>query len=283
MPCPEACCVPVRWLPRFRDHLLGQGLSEKTVTTYVAKVELVSGWCRERGVHLTSLTPSQAVEVAKLVPASASSRRQLRTALRHYWDMIGVKGPEKAIRVPPKPSPRWRGLEPDDAALLVKAAKGWHPQGTAVLAGMYLALRREEIAIMEWSRFDDFYTWYTVTGKFDLTDSLPVHPGLQDQLSAVRMMNKGEWVFPGSRGRAHVTPMTVTNWVDEVARAAGLGHIHPHQMRHTAIAMVNDTTGDLRTAQVFARHRRIESTQVYTRTTAEKLERAVEALDYGGV
>jgi site-specific recombinase XerC len=56
--------------------------------------------------------------------------------------------------------------------------------------------------------------------------------------------------------------------------------VTPHQMRHTAIALVNDTTGDLRTAQVFARHRRIESTQIYTRTTAEKLEHAMEALDY---
>src|SRR5690606_11570571 len=125
-------------------------------------------------------------------------------------------GPLKAIRVPPKPTPRWRGLEPDEAARFVKAAKGWHPQGTAVLFGMYLALRREEIAIARWDRFDEFDTWYTVTGKGDRTDSLPVHPMLRDQLAAVRMMVKGEWVFPGSRGRAHVTPMTISNWVDEV-------------------------------------------------------------------
>lgn len=241
---------------------------------------MASDWCDSRGYRLTTLTPSQASELARQFPNTASSRRQLRTALKHYWEMLGVTGPAKAIRVPPKPTPRWRGLEPEDAGRLVKAAVGWHPAGTAVLMGMYLALRREEIAIARWDRFDEFFTWYTVTGKGDRTDSLPVHAMLRDQLDSARLLVKGEWLFPGARGRSHVTPMTVSNWTDEVARAAGIGHVHPHQMRHTAIALVNDTTGDLRTAQVFARHRRLESTQIYTRTTAEKLERAVEALDY---
>src|SRR5690554_1672532 len=272
----------MRWLPRYRDHLLGQGLSPKTVRVYVGKVEQASSWCNRQGLHLVSLTPSEATELCKQFPASAASRRQLRTALKHYWDMLGVNGPVKAIRVPPKPTPKWRGLEPEDASRLIKTALDWYPQGTAVLFGMYLALRREEIAMVEWCRFDEFRTWYTVTGKRDFTDTLPVHPVLRDHLHSVRVMVRGDWVFPGSRGRAHVTPMTITNWVQEVATAAGLGHFTPHQMRHTAIAMVNDQTGDLRTAQVFARHRRIESTQIYTRTTAEKLERAVEALDYLG-
>lgn len=270
----------MRWLPRFRDYLLAQGLSEKTVHVYVAKVEAASGWCEAQGVRLTTMSATDAARMARTFPNTTSTRRQLRTALKHYWEMLGISGPTKAIRVPPKPSPRWRGLEPDDAARFVKAAKGWHPQGTVVLFGMYLALRREEIAVARWDRFDEFDSWYTVMGKGSRTDSLPVHPVLRDQLGAVRMMVKGDWVFPGSRGRAYVTPTTVSNWVDEVAARAGLGHIHPHQMRHTAIAMVNDSTGDLRTAQVFARHRRVESTQIYTRTTAEKLERAMESLDY---
>lgn len=279
--CIGACCAaPMQWLPRYRDHLLGQGLSPKTARIYIAKVERASSWCQSKGVHLTSLTPSEVAEMCKQFPYTASSRRQLRTALKHYWEMLGIQGPVKAIRVPPKPAPRWRGLEPEDAARLVKAAVGWHPQGTAVLFGMYLALRREEIATAQWSRFDEFYTWYTVTGKRGYTDTLPVHPVLRDQLRSVRMLTRGDWVFPGSRGRPHITDMTVTNWVQEVADAAGLGHFTPHQMRHTAIAMVNDSTGDLRTAMVFARHRRVESTQIYTRTTAEKLERAVETLDY---
>src|SRR5690606_33911912 len=122
MPCWEACCDPMRWLPRYRDHLLGQGLSDKTVRVYVTRVEQAAGWCDQHGVHLVSLGASDAAEMATMFPSSASSRRQLRTALKHYWEMLDVKGPVKAIRVPPQPTPRWRGLEPDEAARLVKAA-----------------------------------------------------------------------------------------------------------------------------------------------------------------
>ena len=38
-----------------------------------------------------------------------------------------------------------RALEPEDAALLAKTAKGWFPEGTAVLLGLYLALRALEM------------------------------------------------------------------------------------------------------------------------------------------
>ena len=121
---------PVQWLPRYRDYLYGQGLSPKTVRVYVQKLEAAAGWCDAQGVRLTTLTASEARDLAGTFPNSASSRRQLRTACKHYWDMLGLNGPVKAFRVPPKPQPVWRGLEPYDAGKLVKAAKGIHPRGS---------------------------------------------------------------------------------------------------------------------------------------------------------
>lgn len=183
--------------------------------------------------------------------------------------MVGrTDPPVRAIRVPPKPQYRWRGLEPDAAAALAKAATGWHPQGTAVLAGMYLALRREEIATMEWERFDPDLTWYTVLGKGAATHTLPVHPLLADQL---RHRRGNGYLFPGHQGRQSVTPYTVQLWLARVCDEAGIVRATPHQMRHTAIATVNDTTGDLRTAQQFARHVRPETTSIYTRVTSKRL------------
>jgi hypothetical protein len=41
---------------------------------------------------------------------------------------------------------------------------------------------------------------------------------------------------------------------------AGIPNLSPDRLRHTAIATVNDATGDLRTAQEFARHADIETT-----------------------
>ena len=77
-----------------------------------------------------------------------------------------------------------------------------------------------------------------------------------------------------------MTGATIWNWIREVSETAGIGLIHPHQLRHTAIATINDTTGDLRTAQEFARHADVTTTQLYTRTTDARLKTAVASLDF---
>ncbi len=56
---------------------------------------------------------------------------------------------------------------------LVAVAKGLHPQGTAILVGLYLALRAHEIAAMRFDRFDPSLTWYRVIGKGGTDATLP--------------------------------------------------------------------------------------------------------------
>ena len=70
-------------------------------------------------------------------------------------------------------------------------------------------------------------------------------------------------------------------WLAELAERAGAGHVHPHALRHTCLATINDETGDLRTTQEFAGHARIESTVGYTRSTKSRLQAAVAALNFG--
>jgi len=263
----------------FDDYLTSLGLSPETRRVYVGHVARLAD---NTGSPNAAITIS-AVDVAAFtelhVPRSTSSRRQFRCAMKYWWEHAGRADPPlRAIRVPPKRIPRSRALEPDQARDLVKAALGWHPQGTAVLLGLYMALRREEIAVARWDRFDADMEWYTVTGKFDQTADIPVHPVLRDELA--KRSTAYVWLFPGSRNRAHVTPTTVWLWTKQVAESAGVGSIQTHQLRHTAITTAHDNTGDLRAASVFARHKRLESTRVYTRTTSTQLKAAVDALDY---
>ena len=264
----------------FRDFLVAEGLSTRTVDVYWRMAARARLWFEERGWDLREASPSQVAGFAELIPKSTSSRRQLRSSLQYFWEWSGAEpGPIKAIRVPPKPRPRWRGLEPDQARDLVKTALGWHPQGTAVLLGMYMALRRLEIAEAHWDRFDLAMDWYTVVGKGDVTATLPVHPVLASELFRLYRI-RGNYLFPGSRGREHITAATVWNWVREVAVEAGIGLVSPHQMRHTAIATINDVTGDLRATAEFARHARVEDTMRYTRMTQSRLHGLLGALDY---
>ena len=144
--------------------------------------------------------------------------------------------------------------------------------------GMYLALRRFEIAKAEWSRFDDDMTWYTVTGKRDKTATLPVHPVLREEF----VPHRGEgYVFPGRFPDSHINRATVGVWTAQVADVAGLGHVQTHQLRHTSLTTANDNTENLRAVMEFARHTKPSTTVVYTRNTAAQLRAVSDALDFG--
>lgn len=271
----------MRWEAPYREHLVSLGLSPKTIRVYVQKVERAARWCRERGRQLHHLSAIDTARLADEYPHTNASRRQLRSALGHFWTMWGRTDPPlAAIRVPRKPRGRCRAVTEEVARALVLVSLGWYPEGTAVLAGLYLGLRASEIASIRWDRFDPGLAWYTVLGKMDVTAALPVHQVLRDELTPLR--SAALHLFPGSRGRAHVTATTVLNWTARVADEVGVGPITTHVLRHTAIATVHDRTGDLRAAQAFARHSRPDTTAVYTRITGDRLVEAVASLDYLG-
>ena len=134
---------------------------------------------------------------------------------------------------------------------------------------------REEIAAAEWSRFSDDMSWYTVTGKLDKTATLPVHQMLRDELAD----GGTGFVFPGRFG-GHVSPATIWDWTKRVAAEVGLHNFSTHQLRHTALTTANDSLGDLRAVQTFARHKRPETTAGYTRTKQTRLREVSDSLDY---
>lgn len=261
----------------YVEYLVGLGLAQPTIGRYARIMAVAVAWCQARGLELVDVSAVDvAAFVAAVVPFTHSSRGQVAAALRHYWEWRGrVNPPLRAIRVPPQPQLVCKAVEEDEARALAKTAMGWWPQGTAVLFGLYLALRREEIACAEWSRFSDDMKWYTVTGKNSKTATLPVHPILRDELAG----GGSGWVFRGRFG-SHVHVATIWAWSKQVAEAAGIEHFTTHQLRHTALTTANDALGDLRAVQTFARHAKPSTTAGYTRTTAKRLRDVSDALDY---
>jgi integrase/recombinase XerD len=263
----------------YTEYLVGLGLSGKSVRLYVSHVVRADAWIR-RHTH-TSLDwagPREIAAYSQTLPDSHSTRGQVVAAFRHYWDYIERSNtPHRALRVPPAPEMVCRAITETQARDLAKTAMGWWPQGTVVLAGLYLALRRFEIAKMEWGRFDDDLEWYRVTGKYDKTNTLPVHPLLVSELEGRR---NGKWLFPGRYRGRHIAYATVGTWVTQVGTAAGIPSLEPHELRHTALATANDRTGNLRSVQTFARHSKVSTTSGYTRTTSRRLREVSDSLDY---
>ena len=260
----------------LRDYLTGQGLSPTTIRNYSGALARAVAWADSSGADLEDLTNSETATLAGIFPPSNSSRRHLRAALVHYWDMLNLDGPVKAIRVPPRPTPRWRGLEDDQVADLLDVARGDWPRGGVVYLGLYLGLRREEIATLRWRDFDDDLAWARIQGKADRVRWLPVHDELAQLLRSVRW--PGEWVFPGRLG-GHISLATVNNWIRQLGDAARIDGLHPHQLRHTAGGKVNDSLRDIYAAQGFLGHAQVETTQVYSRLARDRLVDAVRTFD----
>jgi len=256
--------------PGFVNYLIEQGLSPGTIRVYAQAVTRASTF-----MDLATVTAVTVAEYAGRLAPSHSTRGQLRCALKHWYQFTGADGPWRAVRVPPQPEMLCRALSPEAARDLAKVAVGWYPNGLATLLGLYLALRRGEIAGAEWSRLRGDY--YTVTGKGSKTATLPVHPVLLHELQATT--RGSPWVFPG-RLDGHASVATVWRWVKDCATEAGIPEITTHQLRHTCLATANDNTQNLRAVQSFARHSKPQTTSGYTRTTEKRLREVSDALDY---
>lgn len=278
-PVPDVGAGVVDGFDQYTEYLWALGLSPRTVRIYSRALERFLAFAMAEGFDPIGADVMSLAAYAQELPNTAASKRQHRVALRHWFESQGRDdAPLNGIRVPPKKRPRSRALEPHQAAALARTGRRLgHPQGTAVLLGLYLGLRREEIAKARWDHFDKSIEWYTVTGKRGVTAEIPVHPVVAEIVA--QHATAHPYVFPG-RSTAHVNASSIAAWVSRVGKQAGIEHLSPHMLRHTAIATVNDATGDLRMAQEFARHANIETTVIYTRVGNERLRRAMEALTF---
>jgi integrase len=269
----------------FEDHLVGVGLSGRTIYTYSNLIRIVERRLAVEGLALVDADARALMAVAESFPNSYSRRAQLRSALKHFYEWQGRdRPPVRAVRVPRRPKMVCKALDAGEARRLFEISRGWWPQGGAVLLGLFLALRREEIACAEWERFDETMEWYTVTGKYDKTATIPVSPILAAELAPLRSSG---YLFPAGGLKpwkvrpGHISPTTVWHWTKTVATAAGISHdVKTHQLRHTSLTTALDRTENLRAVMEFARHERPDVTAGYTRTTRDQLRTISDAITY---
>jgi integrase len=263
----------------FHDFLLAQGLAERTVAIYRNLIDQAVLWFVDRDSDLAEASAVDLVAWASELSPSRSRRRQARFAIQHYLVWLGKNTAiAKAVRVPPKPRYFCQAVSLEEAGNLNRVAlKKGFPRGTAVLLGFYLALRVHEIAGARWDGFDAGMSRYTLTGKGSYTATLPVHETLRQHLEP--LPTRYLFLFPGERS-PHVTRKRSGNGSRTWAARPGIEDLRTHQLRHTAIATLHDATGDLRTAAEFARHRRVETTMIYSRTPEATLRKAVDSISY---
>ena len=83
----------------------------------------------------------------------------------------------------------------------------------------------------------------------------------------------GDAVFLGVKG-GRLQQTVVRRIVRDAARAAGLDHLSPHDLRHSAATHLLDGGADLRAVQDLLGHASLSSTQIYTHVSTERLRAA---------
>lgn len=265
------------------QKLVEEGFSKRSIDVYRYEMTRAEHWFEDvAGYTLRNAPDKEIVRYLDTRKRSWSTRKNIRSSFGHYWRILDRRNPPIwLVRVPRRKRGVSRTLEEEEAsALEALARERADRKGLAVLLGMYLALRREEIAMLRWDGFSDD-GWVTIVGKGEQEAKLPVHPVVLDALARLDRKD-ATWVFPGRKAGTHIGVVTVWSWIVELGREAGV-ELTPHRLRHTCLATANDRTGDLRAVQDFARHAKIDTTSMYTRATAKRLVEVMRSLDYGDV
>jgi integrase/recombinase XerD len=220
----------------------------------------------------------------------------LRVCLDRLAEWGGEDAPTRVLMfagdIPRRDQPLPRFIDDAAAARLLRAARE-HPDPFTRLAVEFLArtgLRRSEfldLTVDSVVQIGSAYWLHVPLGKLRTDRYIPLHPQLKELLDgwiATRPAGLREpWLFI-ERGR-RIGAQRVKDAVASAARAAGIGRVTPHQLRHTLATQAINRGMSLEAIAALLGHKSMRMTMVYAkianRTVADEyfaVSEKVEAL-----
>jgi integrase/recombinase XerD len=244
--------------------------------------------------HLAERPARRATTLSKI--ALAEQLGTLRVCLDRLAEWEGEDAPTRVLMfagdIPRRDQPLPRFIDDAAAAKLLRAARE-DPDPFTRLAVEFLArtgLRRSEFLDLKVDsvvQIGSAYWLHVPLGKLRTDRYIPLHPQLKELLDewiANRPAGLREpWLFI-ERGR-RIGKQRVEDAVAQAARAAGIGHVTPHQLRHTLATQAINRGMSLEAIAALLGHKSMRMTMVYAkianRTVADEyfaVSEKVEAL-----
>ena len=249
-----------------------------TRNTYTAALRRYYDWC-----HSVGLDPLDAKRHDLEVYSAQLTAEGLKpSTIRAYLSTLSIfyevavdderirRNPMRMVRKPRVryDDDRLTGLSRHDLERLLLHANNRSPKHAAliVLLGV-LGLRASEAASVRIEDFTDYERGHRVlrvVGKGNKPATIPLPPlvfRVLDKCAGTR--TEGHLIT--TRTGAQLTRHDVYRWVRTLGKQAGLGDIHPHQLRHAAVTAALDAGADLRDVQAFGRWAEIRIVERYDR------------------
>ena len=276
------------------DHELAHGASPHTREAYGRDLRHFLAWLENRGaLDLKGLSRKdlESFLSARASAGDGSRTRARRTAaLRGFFRWLVEIGrlrgdPSRLLPSIPPPRPLPKAIAAGRSALLIESVGGEEPldlrdrlllellYGAGLRASEAVALKAEDIAPKE--RF------ITVSGKGGKERRVPVGAAALEALDRYLKRGRPPLRRPDSPGGLFLTRsggalsrQGIDSVVRKRAKAAGLPPLSAHTLRHSFATHQVEGGADLRSVQEMLGHASIDTTQIYTALSTQRLRQA---------
>ena len=214
-------------------------------------------------------------------PLATNTRRQRLQVLRMFFERIiewdwpdaPPRNPIISGDIPPSPEPLPKALDDRDAAKLMAAARAHRLPRYRLVVEMLArtGLRASELcdlAADAVTQIGEAHWLRVPVGKLRNDRYIPLHPDLIVLLAEWTAVNADHIRAQRRLIADHRAPLerrTVHRLVGRVAKQAGIGHVHPHQLRHTLATQAINRGMRLEAIAALLGHRSMEMTLTYAR------------------
>ncbi|MGQ0434566.1 MAG: tyrosine-type recombinase/integrase [Microthrixaceae bacterium] len=212
---------------------------------------------------------------------SANTQRQRLRMLRVFFERIiewdwpdaPMRNPIIGRDIPPRPEPLPKFLDDQDAAKLMTAARtSTDPRDRLVIELLArTGMRASELAGLDADavvQIGDGHWLRVPVGKLRNDRYVPLHPelvALLAQWTAANLEHIRAHRVLVTDDRGPLSRDRIARIVARIARRAGIGHVHPHQLRHTLATQAINRGMRLEAIAALLGHRSMEMTLTYAR------------------